>query len=134
VQALHDEDHVLSGGAATQRTERLLETSNVVVTAHRKGVPVADLYGMRSDVRGGFYTLDGEEVTIKWERIQAPRLVWSHVSALLFLQGVPIKELRHVADPRPGMDDVVLAEICSSSVELSYEQLFHLLVPEARVA
>lgn len=90
----------------------------------------------------GTYELDGEAYCLEWNRWTFPRLYWSHVTALLLLQGATFQQvlpgwlvlrgdLRPAPDPLPGADRVVLAEITEVPAGLTHRQLFELLLPEA---
>jgi hypothetical protein len=105
------------------------------------------LYDARNDHVDKCYVINDEVACqIEWQRWSIKKLVWAHTPGMLFLQGVTLQQLllpfymlagspRHVADPEPGLNNVVLAEIkaCSSD-DITYPQLFQLLAPDARGA
>jgi len=147
MQTVRDGDHQGSGGSPAGAPQGVLDDPDGVARLYQTGSPVAKLYDVRSNYLEGFYQLNETHgYRIEWRRWVIPRLVWTHRSSMLFLQGATLQQLvapffllagtpRHVASPEPGLDNVVLAELyATSSDDLTYPQLFQLLAPEARGA
>ena len=145
MQASQDGDRGGPDGTEPGPAEGFLENPDGVVRLYRGGSVVAKCYGVRDDYFEGTYLLDGGAYQVEWRRWNVSRLVWSQPSALLFLQGATLQQLlqpllilagtpRPSSSPEPGMDGLVLAEVCASSSDLTYPQLFQLLAPHARGA
>ncbi len=150
VQTTQDGDHQRPGGATAGAAQGILDDPDGVTRLYNIGRVIAKLYTVRTDAIDGFYKLKrGEEegaYRIEWRRWTIPRLVWSHGSSMLFLQGATLQQIvapffmlagapRHASDPEPGLDNVVLVELYAmSSNDLTYPELFQLLAPEARGA
>lgn len=80
---------------------------------------------------------------LRWRCWDITRLFWTHASALLVLQGANLQHLfrdRFVLiqgqptepyDPRPGMRDVVLAEVDEAPPGFTIQDVFFTVVEEA---
>lgn len=142
MQEERPEDHSRAGGLPDSGAARILEGTDGVTLLSVMGRDIAYSVTASSSIMSGLYQSPLGAYRIEWCRWFFDSLFWSHASALLLLQGGSLQQIlqpwmvlradpRPPHDPHPGADGVVLAELFETPAELTHQQLFELLLPEA---